>query len=168
MFGDNIISPYGRKGCALTHINPRPDSPLVEVGFSVRQAGGKAHHGHDRDTQKKNDPDVWNALVTYRLENRVELDPVFNDDLIRLPPEAVHAAQDIGEMKLQFSPAYQQTVYFTVMFFRSTRDNQYSSASRPSRGFDGKISSGSDQTLPIFYLVFVRYDDIKFRNLNPG
>ena len=70
----------------LARSMPAPMAPWWRLALPPEARVGSLQHGHHRDPQENDDPDVRHPLVADVVEHRVEPDPVLDQGGIRLPP----------------------------------------------------------------------------------
>src|SRR5690606_1975358 len=98
VLADFVVQPGALERDAGGEIDTDADGALVQVGLAAGLAGRQAQHAHDRVAHQHDDADVWYAFVTDAFEDRVGLDPVFDQCPVAVATQRIQPGDDIGKV----------------------------------------------------------------------
>src|SRR5690606_6256585 len=78
VLGDLVVQPGALEGDAGGQVYPNADGTLMQVGLAAGLPGRQTQHGHHGIAHQYDDADIRHALVADALEDRIGLDPVFD------------------------------------------------------------------------------------------
>ncbi len=153
---------------AAGQIYARAHRALVQVGPPVRHPGRQADHRLHRHATEHYRADVGHALVAHAFENRVEIDPVLDQRAIGQATQAVHAAEDVGNVVSQLVFSGQAAVGLAVASVDLAGDDQDALAPAAMGRLDDEFLVRRQQFRQPVDLVFDFDHRVQLRHADAG
>src|SRR5690606_8017166 len=144
---EGAVAADGADGAAAADVDADADPAQVQVGLAVGGAGRQADHGYGRDAAVDHDPDIGHDLVGNVFEARVEVDPLLDHGAVRLAGEAVHAAEDIGDVMADLRGRDQRAIAAAEILADPAGDHQDAVAAAAGGRLDDELVVPGQQLL---------------------
>ena len=165
---DPAVVPDTPERPAAGKVDARADGALVQVGLAAGLARRQADHRHHRVAAVDDRADVRHPVVGDGREQRVEAHPILDHRLVGLAAQAVHAAQDVGDVVLQVSHRHHRPTHLAELFACPALDNDNPLAAAAVGGLDDEVRVAVQQLRQPADAVVGLDDAVERRHGNAG
>lgn len=155
---------HGMGGHAPAHVYTHPHSAHMQIGLAIGTSGGKPNHRHYRYTLEYDDAYIRHSEVTDSIKDRIKLDPVLHQHLVRMPAEAELPAQGVFHVMGHLAPGHDPTRGGTVTIPAAAADNHDSVAATAVHRLEHKITLAFDNLLKLADIVKHANNAIELRH----